>query len=190
VVNSNNEWILDKLLSAQHLGESQVRSFYGSFYLVQNIVTVVIQAFVTRRIQDRYGARVALFFLPLIGILGGAWFLVVPSLLVIRWEKVLENATDYSIQSNTRELLYLPTTKLEKYAAKNVNDTFVVRIGDALAAGSIAIAANALIPALGEGLGLKSLIAIDLVLGLVWLAIVNRLGRLHAQRMEGVAQSA
>lgn len=189
LVNSNNEWILDKLVSKQGLSDAAVRSFYGSFYLIQNIVTVVIQAFVTRRIQDRYGARVALFFLPLVGFLGGSVFLVVPSLFLIRWQKIFENATDYSIQSNTRELLYLPTTKLEKYAAKNVNDTFVVRIGDALAAGSIAIAVTAFIPLLGENLGLKALVGLDLVLGLCWLLVVNRLGKLHRERMEGVAKA-
>jgi ATP:ADP antiporter, AAA family len=188
LVNSNNEWILDKLVSGQDMAEADVRSFYGSFYLLQNIITVVIQAFITRRIQERYGARVALFFLPLVGIIGGAFFLVVPSLFVIRWSKVLENSTDYSIQSNTRELLYLPTTKVEKYAAKNVNETFVVRIGDALAAGSIAVAVSALIPAMGESLGLKTLVGINLALGVIWLLVVNRLGKLHKERMEGVEQ--
>ena len=189
LVNSNNEWIFDRLLHDQDLPGGEVRAYYGAFYLVQNILTVVIQTFITGRIQRRYGARVALFFLPLIGILGGTWFLALPSLLVIRWEKILENSTDYSIQSNTRELLYLPTTKLEKYAAKNVNDTFVVRLGDLLSAGSIALAVNLVIPAFGSGLGLKSLVTIDLVLGLAWLAVVSRLGRLHAQRMEGVGPS-
>lgn len=190
LVNSNNEWILDKLVNAEGLSEAKVRSFYGSFYLIQNIATVLIQAFVTRRIQKAYGARVALFFLPLVGILGGTAFLIVPSLFVIRWEKIFENATDYSIQSNTRELLYLPTTTLEKYAAKNVNDTFVVRIGDALAAGSIAVAVSALIPTFGNELGLKSLIVIDLLLGIVWLGVANRLGKLHRERMEGLGQAS
>lgn len=186
LVNSNNEWILDKLVEGANLSHTQGRSFYATLYLVQNVATVLIQAFVTRRIQERFGARVALFFLPLVGILGGAWFLAVPSLFVIRWEKILENATDYSIQSNTRELLYLPTTKLEKYAAKNVNDVFVVRIGDLLAAGSIALAVQMIIPWIGEGLGLKALVGIDLALGLAWLVVVNKLGKLHKARMEGM----
>lgn len=190
LVNSNNEWILDKLVEGQEMSEAQVRSFYGNFYLIQNIATVIIQLFITSRIQRRYGARVALFFLPLVGILGGTAFLIIPSLLVIRWQKVLENATDYSIQSNTRELLYLPTTKLEKYAAKNVNDTFVVRIGDLFAAGSIAIAVQALIPMMGEQLGLKALVGVDLCLGILWVIVVSRLGKLHRERMqEGVGQA-
>lgn len=180
LVNSNNEWILDKMFSTEGNGDS--RTFYADFYLWQNAIAAFIQFFLTGRIQRRFGARVALLFLPVVGVLGGSAFLLVPTLAVIRALKISENATDYSIQSNTREFLYLPTTKIEKYAAKNVNDTFVVRIGDLLAAGSIEVA-KILLQSFPGG-GLRMLVAADVVLALVWIGIVLRIGVVNAKLME------
>ncbi len=180
LVNSNNEWILDKLFGLQGDGDS--RTFYADFYFWQNLLTAFIQFFITGRIQRRFGARVALLFLPLVGMLGGSAFLLVPTLAVIRGMKIAENATDYSIQSNTREFLYLPTTKLEKYAAKNVNDTFVVRMGDLVAAGSIEVA-KILILQIPEA-GLKVLVGVNLVLAAAWLFIVVRIGVLNGRLMQ------
>jgi AAA family ATP:ADP antiporter len=45
-----------------------------------------------------------------------------------------ENAADYSLMNNARGMLWLPTTRAEKYAAKQAVDTFVVRFGDVLSA--------------------------------------------------------
>lgn len=185
LVNSNNEWILDKMFSTQDGADS--RTFYADFYFWQNLLAATIQFFLTGRIQRRFGARVALLFLPIVGALGGSAFLLVPTLAVIRAVKITENATDYSIQSNTREFLYLPTTKVEKYAAKNVNDTFVVRIGDLLAAGSIEVAKIVL--SYLPGSGLRVLVAADVVLAAVWIAIVLRIGALNGKLMEERAKA-
>jgi len=180
LVNSNNEWILDKMFSLHGGGDS--RTFYADFYLWQNVAAAVIQFGITGFVQRKFGARVALCFLPLVGMIGGSAFLLVPALAVIRGLKIAENATDYSIQSNTREFLYLPTTKLEKYAAKNVNETFVVRAGDLLAAGSIEIAKILL--ATYAGGGLKMLVVANLVFGAIWIVIVLRIGLLNRELME------
>jgi AAA family ATP:ADP antiporter len=51
--------------------------------------------------------------------------------------KTAENATDYSVQNTVRQVLFLPTTREEKYKAKQAIDTFFVRSGDVLSAGLI-----------------------------------------------------
>src|SRR5262249_14843993 len=56
-------------------------------------------------------------------------------LAVLRWAKIAENATDYSIMNTARQMLWLPTSREEKYKAKQAADTFVVRSGDMLSAG-------------------------------------------------------
>ena len=58
----------------------------------------------------------------------------VPLLGVARWAKTAENATDYSLQNTVRNMLFLPTTRDEKYQAKQALDTFFVRLGDVMAA--------------------------------------------------------
>ena len=43
--------------------------------------------------------------------------------------------TDYSVMNTAKQMVWLPTTREEKYKAKQAIDTFFVRIGDLLAAG-------------------------------------------------------
>jgi ATP:ADP antiporter, AAA family len=181
IVNTNNEWLFDKMIELAQLEDK--RSYYADFYLWQNILAAVIQFGITGFVQRKFGARVALCFLPIIGMIGGGVFMIVPTLFVIRALKTAENATDYSIQSNTREFLYLPTTKLEKYAAKNVNETFVVRAGDLLAAGFILLV-TFLVSRLGEGIGLKILVGANLAFAAIWVVVVLRIGSLNKELME------
>ncbi len=181
IVNTNNEWLFDKMIELAHLEDK--RSYYADFYLWQNILAAVIQFGITGFVQRKFGARVALCFLPIIGMIGGGVFMILPTLFVVRALKTAENATDYSIQSNTREFLYLPTTKLEKYAAKNVNETFVVRAGDLLAAGFILLVAF-LVTRLGEGIGLKILVGANLAFAAIWIVVVLRIGSLNKELME------
>ena len=62
VVNSNNEWILDKVLSREKLGTEALNEFYGNYFLFQNIITFAIQFFLTARVQRRFGAAGAPLF--------------------------------------------------------------------------------------------------------------------------------
>jgi AAA family ATP:ADP antiporter len=175
VVNTNNEWILDKVVSLQRLAEADLGAFYGSFYFAQNALCLGLQLLVTPRLHARAGARIALLVLPVVGLVGGVAFLVLPTLAVVRALKVAENATDYSVQANTRELLYLPVAAIEKYSAKNLNETFVVRLGDSIAAGTIYLATT-MLPVPG-------LVGLNLVLGVLWLLLATRVGRLHRTGM-------
>ena len=56
---------------------------------------------------------------------------VAPLLAVVRWTKVLENSTDYSVMNTVRQALWLPTTREAKYKAKAAIDTFFTRGGAA-----------------------------------------------------------
>ena len=55
-------------------------------------------------------------------------------LAVVRWVKIAENATDYSLQNTVRNVLFLPTSREQKYKAKQAIDSFFVRAGDVLSA--------------------------------------------------------
>ena len=55
----------------------------------------------------------------------------------MRWAKTAENATDYSLQNTVRNVLFLPTSRVEKYKAKQVIDSFFVRLGDVVSAGLV-----------------------------------------------------
>jgi ATP/ADP translocase len=73
-------------------------------------------------------------YLPLIALGGYLIAAFYPILTMVRWAKTAENATDYSLQNTVRQVLFLPTTREQKYRAKQAIDTFFVRAGDVLSA--------------------------------------------------------
>ena len=111
-----------------------IGSFYGSYFFWVNIASVILQAFVVSRIVKYLGMAGALFALPVIAF--GAYGLIVASagLMMVRVMKTLENSTDYSMMNTAKQMLWLPTTREQKFKAKQAIDTFFVRMGDMLAA--------------------------------------------------------
>jgi AAA family ATP:ADP antiporter len=157
VVNTTGEYLFDRHVTeaataevaraAQQepgLGAEQKdeveRSFIGSIkgdYLTGvSILAFLLQAFVASRLVAVFGIGVV-FVLPLVSLGFYSVAAVGASLTLMRWGKTAENGTDYSIMNTAKQLLWLPTTREEKYKAKQAIDTFFVRIGDMLAAGVV-----------------------------------------------------
>ena len=108
--------------------------FISDVFLWQNLLGLLIQLFLVSRIFKWIGVRGAMFVLPCIALGGYAMLAAMPVLAVVRLAKIVENATDYSLQNTVRHALFLPTTREAKYKAKAAVDTFFVRTGDALQA--------------------------------------------------------
>ena len=100
------------------------------------------------------------------------------------WVKNVENATDYSIMNTARQLLWLPTTREEKYKAKQAIDTFFVRGGDLLSA-AVVFLGTAVMP-----LGVFGFAAVNVVLTLVWLGVALVILRRHRALAEQPAKAA
>jgi AAA family ATP:ADP antiporter len=144
IVNTTGEFILSHLVEerANSLAAADpsfdagsfIGAFYGGFFFWVNIAAVVLQAFVASRLVKFFGLKGVLFALPLVAL--GAYGLIAlfASLGFVRWIKTAENSTDYSLMNTAKQLLWLPTTREEKYKAKQTVDVFFVRIGDVLAA--------------------------------------------------------
>lgn len=152
-VNSTGEYILGRVVEEQAMAvvggdgramENWIGQFYSSFYFWVNVIELLIQAFLVSRIIKYLGVRLALLLLPLLAL--GAYSLIAfyPVLAVIRWAKTLENATDYSLQNTLRHALFLPTTREEKYKAKQATDTIFWRAGDVLSAALVFVGAELL----------------------------------------------
>lgn len=175
VVNTTGEFLLGKLVTeeAAKLGEAErkafVGGFYGEFFGWVNLASMLAQGFLVSRIYHYVGVRGALFVLPLIALSGYTLMLFYPLLAAVRIVKIAENATDYSIQNTTRQALYLPTSRDEKYKAKAAIDSFFWRAGDLLQAG-IVFAGTA------AGFGIGQFAAANLVLTVAWLAVAAAIG--------------
>ena len=167
--------------AAGRTAEELINRFYSGYQGTVNLVGMLLQLFVVSRIIKYLSVPRAILFLPLVAFVGYTVILVVPLLGVLRWAKTAENATDYSLNNTVRQALFLPTTREEKYKAKQVVDSIAQRVGDVLAAvtwfgGTVAL-----------GLGYKELAAVNLGLVAIWLVIAVLIGRRY-RRLESVAQ--
>jgi AAA family ATP:ADP antiporter len=147
IVNTVGEYILGQAVVSS--GNAQlaanpsfdkgafIGTFYGKYFFLTNIVTIIIQAFIVSRIVKKFGMRGVLLALPVVAL--GAYGLasVGAGLSVLLYVKIAENSTDYSVMNTGKQMLWLPTSREEKYKAKQAIDTFFVRSGDMLAAGVV-----------------------------------------------------
>ena len=109
---------------------STIGSFWAGFYFWVNIVGAVLQLFVVSRLVRLGGIRAGLLWLPVIALGTYGLVLLLPVLQYVRIGKTIENASDYSINKTTVQMLFLPTARDVKYKAKQATDSFFHRLGD------------------------------------------------------------
>lgn len=182
-VNTTGEFILSSVVesaSANHPDDPNFKGkFYASFFQIVNIVSMLVQLFLVSRIVRYLGMRIALLILPVIAFGGYLLVAFVPILPLIRWTKTAENATDYSLQNTLRGMLFLPTTREQKYKAKQAIDTFFARAGDALQAALVYVGTTYL------AFQTQHFAIFNLVLVGIWLVLAWMVGREFVRRTEG-----
>jgi AAA family ATP:ADP antiporter len=182
VVNTTGEYILSHLVveRADTLAAADpafqrsdyIGSFYGSYFLWVNVFAVLLQAFVASRLVKYFGLAGVLLALPLTALGAYAFVAAGATLSLVRWAKTAENSADYSVMNTARQLLWLPTTRDEKYKAKQAADSFFVRLGD-LAAALVVFAGTAWATLDASGFAMVNLAFIVIWLGLA-VALVRR----------------
>ena len=154
--------------------EERTRLF-ASVDLAVNVLTVIVQMFLTGRLLSRIGMTAMLAALPALSIVGFITLGAMTVLPVLVAFGVLRRAGEYAISKPSREALFTVVPREEKYQAKNVIDTVIHRGGDAasswLAAGLAAL-----------GLSLSGMAFTGVPVALVWLATAFYLGREHDRR--------
>jgi len=180
MVNTTGEYILGKTVvdlyaagqgAMGQIDEKKViGEFYGNYFTIVNVIAAVLQALVVSRVLKYFGVRVALLVLPVVAFAGYAAMAFIPFLSFIRGVKMAENSLDYSLQSTTRNALYLPLSREAKYKAKQANDTFFVRAGDVLSAGLVFAGTTWL------GFATKQFALVNAALVLVWLGLAIMVG--------------
>ncbi len=119
-----------------------VGQFYSGFYSIVNLAGVLIQFFFVSRLIKRAGFSWAFTLTPFVVFLGYNFLFFVPALGLLRLIKISENSLDYSLLNTTRQMLYLPLSRQEKYEARAAIDSFGQRIGDLLQAGIVFLGLN------------------------------------------------
>jgi AAA family ATP:ADP antiporter len=175
LVNTTGEYILDRALLAERLAraaadpafnpEAFIGAFKGDYFFWFSVAAVVIQALIVSRIVRYLGIAGVVLALPVVAL--GAYGTVVAgaTFAAIRLAKIAENATDYSVMNMARQMLWLPTSRDEKYKAKQAVDTFVVRAADVLSAGLVYLGTTVL------ALNMQGFARANLVLVALWIAV-------------------
>jgi AAA family ATP:ADP antiporter len=167
------------------LSESEyIGRFYSEFLFVVSIAALALQLFVVSRLIKYVGVRVAVMVLPALAFTGYAVLALAPALALVRLVKIAENATDYSIQNTVRNVLFLPTSRDEKYKAKQAIDSFFWRAGDVLSAALVFVGITML------ELGTSGFARANLVLASVWLILALAVGREYARKSKALEPDA
>jgi ATP:ADP antiporter, AAA family len=187
-VNTTGEYILGRTVQTQAAAavaagtagglstEAYISSFYSQFFFAVNLVGLLLQLFVVSRVLKHFGVRAAVLVLPVIALFGYVVLAFLPVLAIVRWVKTAENATDYSLQNTVRNVLFLPTSRDQKYKAKQVIDSFFVRSGDVLSALLVYTGTTAF------QMKAAGFARVNLILALIWIGLAIFVGRGYVRK--------
>jgi AAA family ATP:ADP antiporter len=149
-------------------------AFFAQIDLVVNILTILVQIFLTGKLLKWLGVGVTLAILPALSVLGFASMGVKPTLVLLVVFLTLRRAANFAIARPARETLFTVVSREDKYKAKNFIDTFVYRTGDQIGAWTS--------PVLGKlGLGLSGVSLVAAPLAALWLLFSLWLGKRQLQ---------
>lgn len=151
--------------------QDELAAFFGFWLSNLNIVSLLIQLFITRRVVGVFGVGASLFFLP-VGILLGAFaILAFPALWAAVLLKVSDGSLKQSINRSGVELLALPVPTEVKNQAKTFIDVFI----DSFATGVGGILLS--IFAVGLSFSVRQVGLLIIVLVAAWLYLVVQIRR-------------
>ncbi|PVV09349.1 MAG: MFS transporter [gamma proteobacterium symbiont of Ctena orbiculata] len=145
-------------------------ALFAAIDLSVNVLTLLLQIFITSRLVKGVGLSITLALIPLLLALVFIMLGLFPTLATLITVQIMRRAGNYAIMRPAREMLYVVLSREEKYKAKNFIDTVVYRGGDAVSSWIYAGFKAA-------GLSLSSIAWIAVPLSLVWAWIAYRLGR-------------
>src|SRR5215203_6703420 len=175
-INATGEYILGGIVkdnavsmiangTAGGLSEGQIiGDFYAKYFSLANALGLVLQLFVVSRVIKHRGVAMAVMILPALSFGVYNILIFVPLLNAALAAKVVENSTDYSLNNTVRNMLFLPCTYEEKFAAKQAIDSFFVRMGDVLSAVLVFAGTTVALPSRGFAAVNAALAVIALIL--------------------------
>ncbi|CAN5549510.1 MFS transporter [soil metagenome] len=145
-------------------------AFFAQLDIWVNVLTIIVQIFLTGRLLKWLGVGLTLAMLPMISFIGFLAIGAMPVLWLLALFQVLRRAMNYALSRPAREVLFTILRREDKYKAKSFMDTFVYRAGDQIGAWSY--------PALmWVGLGMTGISFTAAPLAAVWCMLSLWLGR-------------
>lgn len=111
-------------------------AFFAQLDIWVNVLTVLVQIFLTGRLLKWIGVGLTLAILPAISFIGFLALGALPTIGLLAFFQVLRRAGNYALSRPAREVLFTVLRREDKYKAKSLIDTFVYRAGDQIGAWS------------------------------------------------------
>lgn len=167
-------------ITARQFSDRAARTaFFAQLDVWVNVLTIVVQIFLTGRLLKWLGVGLTLALLPMANVLGFAAVGAMPTLGLLAFFQVLRRAANFAVSRPAREVLFTVLRREDKYKAKSFIDTFVYRGGDQIGAWSYPLLTLI-------GLGITGISFAAVPLAAAWCAVSLWLGRkqvaLAAQR--------
>ncbi len=161
-----------RLVSDHFVDTASRTAFFAQIDLYVNLLCLAFGSLITGRLLPAIGVGATIATLPVLTLLGFAVFAIYPILSVLMVFQIVRRAVEYSVAKPGREVLYTPLSREEKYAAKNLIDTFIYRGGDASGVGVFRTLGNL-------GFQTTASACFFLPLAAAWIGVANWLGRRH-----------
>lgn len=152
--------------SSRIADEDELTAFFGFWFSNFNIVSLLIQLFLTRKIVGVFGVGISLYILPAGLLIGALTILFLPGLWSAVFIKSADGSLKQSINKSAIELLALPVPTEIKNQAK----TFIDVVVDSFATGLSGIILITLVNGLNLPIWVISITIILLVLGWFYFA--------------------
>jgi ATP:ADP antiporter, AAA family len=145
-------------------------AFYAQVDVWVNVLTIIVQIFLTGRLLKWLGVGLTLAILPLANVLGFLAVGALPTLGMLAFFQVVRRAANFAVSRPAREVLFTVLRREDKYKAKSFMDTFVYRAGDQIGAWSYPLLT-------GLGLALTGISMVAAPLAAAWCVLSLWLGK-------------
>ncbi len=145
-------------------------AFFAQLDIWVNVLTIVVQLFLTGRLLKWLGVGTTLAMLPLLSVAGFLAVGAMPTLTLLAIFQVSRRAANFALSRPAREVLFTVLRREDKYKAKSFIDTFVYRAGDQIGAWSYPLL-------IWIGLGLTGISFVAAPLAAGWCVLSLWLGR-------------
>ncbi len=162
------------MAAAHYPDTDQLTAFFGFWFSTFNVLSLILQLFLTRRIMKNVGVSRALFLLPLGVLFMGLLLLVMPEILLVAIGlKMMDASLKQSVHKAAIELIILPVPLHIKNPSKIFIDVFV----DSFATGISGL----LLLFVVKGMDLPATVISSFIVGLtvIWLIMVYRIRRAY-----------
>lgn len=125
------DYLFSDFAAAAISDPDELTSFFAFWFSTFNLLSLVIQLFLTHRVVGIWGVGFSLMLLPIGIFAGSVFFLIIPELSVIVAIKAMDGILKQSVNKSATELLALPLP----FDLKNRTKSFIDVVVDSIATG-------------------------------------------------------